>query len=167
MPEPFRTCQYAGFTLRWAGFQCDSLPKCQVPVHTVGLVGFDFDGMDRWIPVTELVESTVEDAEQAVVYAAWQDEWIVPGWRLMAAAFGLPWGAFDIVQVRRCAMLCWNLPPRVSDEMHEQGVERLLKLRRLVGRSDLQQLPFLLADLSRYRRNVGGESKGSEEENDG
>jgi hypothetical protein len=166
MPEPFRTSEFASFTLRWAGFQCDSEPRCQVPVHTIGLVGFDFDGMDRWIPVTELIDAKAEDAERTVLQAVNEDDWTVPGWRLMAAAFGLPWSALDLGQVRICSAVCWSLPPRVSDEMCDQGVEGLLKLRRLAGRSNLSELPFLLADLGRYRRNVGGESK-TREEHDG
>jgi hypothetical protein len=53
----------------------------------------------------------------------------------------------------------------VAQELGEQGVEGLLTLRRLAGRSNLSALPYLLADLNRYRRNVGGE--GLWEENDG
>jgi hypothetical protein len=165
MPEPFRTCQYASFMLRWAGFQCDAMHFCAVPVHTIGLVGFDFDGLDRWIPVTELIDSTVEDAERAVLRAVDEDPTTVPGWELMAAAFGLPWSALDIGQVRTCSNVCWGLPPRVAQELGEQGVEGLLTLRRLAGRSNLSELPYLLADLNRYRRNVGGERLW--EENDG
>jgi hypothetical protein len=159
VPEPFRTCEYAGFTLRWAGFQCDAPHFCQVAVHRVALVGFDFDGVDRWIPVTELIDATVEEAERTVMDAVWEDETTVPGWRLLAAAFGLPWPAFDIRQVRICSQACFALPPRVTDELVEQGVDGLLTLRRLAGRSNLSELPFLLSDLNRYRRNVGGERK--------
>jgi hypothetical protein len=165
MPEPFRTCECAGFTLRWSGFQCDVPHLCAVDVHTVGLVGFDFDGLDRWIPVTELIEGdALEDAEHGVLAAAHEDT--VHDWRLLAAAFGLPWPVIDIEQIRRSSRVCWNLPTRVKVELHHQGVEGLLALRRLAGRSNLSELPYLLADLNRYRRNVGGESKGWEE-NDG
>jgi hypothetical protein len=166
VPEPFRTSEYAAFTIRWAGFQCDSQPRCDVAVHTVGLVGFDFGGFDRWIPVTELIDSTVEDAERTVLEAVHEDHSTVPGWRLMAAAFGLPWEVLDLGQVRTCSATCWNLAPRVGQEMYDQGVEGLLKLRRLAGRSNLSELPYLLADMGRYRHNVGGESR-TREEHDG
>jgi hypothetical protein len=166
MPEPFRTSEFAAFTLRWAGFQCDSAPFCAVPVHTIGLVGFDFDGMDRWIPVTELIDSRAEDAERVVLQAVHEDETTVPGWQLLAAAFGLPWEVLDLGQIRTCSAVCWSLPPRVGQEMYDQGVEGLLKLRGLAGRSNLSELPYLLADMGRYRHNVGGESK-TREEHDG
>jgi hypothetical protein len=78
----------------------------------------------------------------------------------------LPWEALDILQVRRCSNVCWGLPPRVAQEMGEQGVEGLLTLRRLAGRSDLSQLPYLLADCNRYRRNVGGERLWRENDGD-
>lgn len=159
MPDPFHTRTFAGFELAWAEFSCDSMPLCAVAVHTVGLVGFDFDGVDRWIPVTELIDATVGDAERSVLAAAESDERTVEGWRLLAAAFGLPWSVLDIAQVRRCASVCFGLSPVASNEMWEQGVEGLLTLRRYVGRSDLGAVPELLADMHRYRLNVGGELK--------
>src|SRR4051794_35181825 len=108
MPEPFRDRALDGFTIRWAGFQCVH-PMCDVRVHTIGLLGFDFDGMDRWVPVTELVDVEVSVAEDVILETVAEDESAVGAWRLVAAAFGLPWHVLDLEQVSRCSAACWGL----------------------------------------------------------
>lgn len=153
MIEPYRTREWPGFTVRWIRVPCiDESGLCVVPEHHLAFVGIDFDGMDRWVIVSELVDMAEEDAEDTIdsVYAD-----SLGGWRLLCAAFGLAWEEVDARQAERQGRVCYSLPVPAMEELGAQGVEGMLALRRLVGRNIGAMAP-LLTQLGRYRANVGG-----------
>lgn len=155
--EVYRTRVWPeGFRLRWTHMPCaDDTGRCEVEQHCLAFIGFDFDGMDRWIPVTELIDSNEEEAEAAIQDAV---VGLLEGWALLAAAFGLPWADLTAERAVRVGQSCWGLTPFVYAELFQQGVEGLLRMRSLVGR-DLHAMPPLLAMLAGYRQDVGGSYK--------
>lgn len=157
--EIYRTRAWPeGFELRWAYLPCDDTGRCEIERHRMGFIGFDFDGMDRWIPVTELIDSEEGEAEAAIADAITGN---LEGWEVLAAAFGLPWEDLTPARVVGVGRSCWQLTSVVYDELYAQGVEGLLTMRRLVGR-DMASMPPLLSMLARYRRDVGGSYNGGE-----
>jgi hypothetical protein len=137
--------------VRWCSLHCED-PLCP-GVHRVGVLGLDVCGVERWIGV---IGDTDRDSEPAwVEHLEDFDPGRVDGYVLAAAAFGLPWSAISHAQLRRQVTVIEGLSLWSAMEMTDQGHEGLLGLRRLCG-SDIAAMPFLLAQLGRYRANEGG-----------
>lgn len=134
--------------LRWTLVRCND-EECEG--HRRGVLGLTVCGLERWM--VQVVggglspDSTEDDWEEGI--AGLSDE-IVHGYEVALAAFGLPWEVLDFVQLERQRHLIEGLPSPAVTELHDQGAEALLGMRRLVGR-DLAAMPVLLNAMGRYR----------------
>jgi hypothetical protein len=161
--DVYRNVVAPEFLLRWTRVECPQ-PHCMT--HHMGIVGFKLatpPSMNWFVPIVnvvgpepEFVEVEVARAEKKIL--AKPDE-SIDGWRLAAAAYGQPWESLTTEKVWLVYGLLADITPKVGSEMHEQGVEGLLTLRRWVGRNTPASMPAFLLDLARYRANVGGEHK--------